>query len=183
MPPMAAARILPTPWPKDSRVLSEWVSVMSSTSLAVSSDSIRPTKAMPMAYGAISCRVSRFHGISGTKSPGSEVGSSPWSATSGTFHPAATAMMLTTRMVISGAGITVVNRGSPSMIARPMATSRYTIHGTSIRCGSCVVNIMMPSAFTNPVITERGIKRMSLATPTAANTTCMIPAKSTAATT
>src|SRR5699024_9590022 len=49
MPPKRPETILATPWPQDSRVLSEWVSVMSSTSLAVISDSMRPTIAMPSA--------------------------------------------------------------------------------------------------------------------------------------
>ena len=54
MPPKKPVTMLATPWPQDSRVLLEWVSVMSSTSLAVISDSISPTSAMPSAYGAMS---------------------------------------------------------------------------------------------------------------------------------
>ncbi len=49
MPPKKPVITLAAPWPQASRVLSEWVSVMSSTSLAVISDSIRPTSAMPRA--------------------------------------------------------------------------------------------------------------------------------------
>ena len=45
MPPNRPPTTLAAPWPHDSRVLSEWTSVMSSTSLAVSSDSMRPTSA------------------------------------------------------------------------------------------------------------------------------------------
>jgi hypothetical protein len=49
MPPKKPVTMLATPWPQDSRVLLEWVSVMSSTSFAVISDSISPTRAMPSA--------------------------------------------------------------------------------------------------------------------------------------
>ena len=116
------------------------------------------------------------HGTSGMTKPGSDVGSSPWSATSGTSQPHTTTRALTTRMVTSGAGTTVVSRGHSTMIARPSATSAYTSQGTSRRCGSCAVNMRMPRALTNPVMTLRGIKRISLATPTAPITTCIIPA-------
>ncbi len=49
MPPKKPVTMLATPCPTDSRVLLERVSVMSSTSLAVISDSIRPTSAMASA--------------------------------------------------------------------------------------------------------------------------------------
>ena len=49
MPPKNPVMMLAPPWPHASRVLSEWVSVMSSTSLAVSSDSRRPTSAIARA--------------------------------------------------------------------------------------------------------------------------------------
>ncbi len=49
MPPKRPVTMLAMPWPIDSRVLSERVSVMSSTSLAVISDSIRPTSAIASA--------------------------------------------------------------------------------------------------------------------------------------
>ncbi|MEY9212164.1 hypothetical protein ABH917_001610 [Thermobifida halotolerans] len=45
MPPKQPVTMLAMPWPMASRVLLEWVSVMSSTSLAVISDSISPTSA------------------------------------------------------------------------------------------------------------------------------------------
>ena len=53
MPPKKPVTMLAMPWPMDSRVLLERVSVMSSTSLAVISDSISPTSAIARAYGAI----------------------------------------------------------------------------------------------------------------------------------
>ena len=51
MPPKNPVMTFAAPWPTASRVLSEWVSVMSSTSLAVSSDSRIPTRAIARAYG------------------------------------------------------------------------------------------------------------------------------------
>ena len=49
MPPKKPVMMLAAPWPQASRVLWEWVSVMSSTSLAVISDSSSPTRAMASA--------------------------------------------------------------------------------------------------------------------------------------
>ena len=49
IPPKNPVMTLAAPWPIASRVLSEWVSVMSSTSLAVSSDSRMPTRAIASA--------------------------------------------------------------------------------------------------------------------------------------
>ncbi len=53
MPPNAPERMFAAPWPNASRVLREWVSVMSSTSFAVMSDSRRPTTAIAAANGAM----------------------------------------------------------------------------------------------------------------------------------
>ena len=49
MPPNRPVTTLATPCPQLSRVLSLWVSVMSSTNLAVSSDSSSPTRAIARA--------------------------------------------------------------------------------------------------------------------------------------
>ena len=49
MPPKKPVTMLAMPCPIDSRVLQEWVSVMSSTSLAVINDSISPTSAIASA--------------------------------------------------------------------------------------------------------------------------------------
>lgn len=46
MPPKNPVTMFAMPCPRDSRVLFEWVSVISSTSFAVISDSIRPTSAI-----------------------------------------------------------------------------------------------------------------------------------------
>ena len=51
MPPKNPVTMLAMPWPMDSRVLEEWVSVISSTSLAVISDSISPTSAIAKRVG------------------------------------------------------------------------------------------------------------------------------------
>ncbi len=77
MPPKKPVTTFATPWPHDSRVLSECVSVMSSTSLAVISDSINPTIATPKAYGAMTCRVSNVSGTAGSPKNGRLSGSAP----------------------------------------------------------------------------------------------------------
>lgn len=74
MPPKKPVTTLTTPWPQLSRILSEWVSVTSSTSLAVMRDSISPTRAMAIAYGAMIRKVSRESGTFATKSSGSDWG-------------------------------------------------------------------------------------------------------------
>ena len=43
------------------------------------------------------------------------------------------------------------------------------------------MKIRMASEFTNPVITERGMNRISLATPASPSTTCRMPARMTVA--
>jgi len=57
--------------------LFEWVSVISSTSLAVSSDSMSPTSATPSANGAMIVNVSHVSGTFGMNSSGRLLGSSP----------------------------------------------------------------------------------------------------------
>ena len=96
---------------------------MSSTSLAVSSDSSRPTSAIARAYGAMISSVVRLKGTSGISSEGSVSGRSPSSPTSGSAQPAASAAAVTATMTTSGAGTAVVTRGSSTMTATPKATS------------------------------------------------------------
>ena len=74
MPPRNPVATLAMPWPRDSRSLSERVSVMSSMSWAVSSDSSSPTKARVKAYGAMIERVSRPKGTSGSRQERERVG-------------------------------------------------------------------------------------------------------------
>ena len=70
MPPRKPVTMFATPWPQDSRVLLERVSVMSSTSLAVMSDSSSPTSAMDSAKGAMTWSVSQVRGTLGMNSDG-----------------------------------------------------------------------------------------------------------------
>ncbi|MNW60780.1 hypothetical protein D3C74_387970 [compost metagenome] len=67
--------------------------------------------------------VSRVQGTSGQKSEGNESGSAPWSPTVGTCAPDRTTAAVRATIATSGAGTTVVHRGSPTMIAIPAATS------------------------------------------------------------
>ena len=96
---------------------------MSSTSLAVISDSISPTNAIASAYGAMSVSVSRVNGTSGRPGTGSEDGRSPLSPTVGTAMPAATVTTVSTTIATSGAGTAVVSFGKSTISARPPATS------------------------------------------------------------
>ena len=121
IPPNSPASTFAPPCPNDSRVLSERVSVTSSTSLAVSSDSSSPTSAIARAYGKITCSVSQVYGTSGMRNAGSELGSSPLSPTVGTWAFTTTATRVTTMIPTSGAGTAVVRRGKRKMTASPSA--------------------------------------------------------------
>src|SRR5690606_4068909 len=110
-------------WPHASRVLRERVSVMSSTSLAVMSDSMSPTSAIASAYGASSVNVSHVSGTSGTNSSGSERGSSPSSPTVGTWSAKTTTTAVTSTIDTSGAGTALVTLGHRTMTSSPPPTS------------------------------------------------------------
>ena len=181
MPPNNPETTFATPCPQDSRVLSERVSVMSSTSFAVSRDSSSPTNAMPMLNGRISHSVSHVSGTSGRPSAGNASGSAPRSPTRGTARPAAITRAVTTTTATSVAGTAVVSRGNSTTIARANAVSGYTSHGTPISSGSCEVNTRMANALTNPTITERGTNRMSRATPNTPSRIWMTPPRMIAA--
>src|SRR5690349_3138471 len=137
MPPKNPVTTLAMPWPTDSRVLSEWVSVMSSTSFAVISDSISPTSAIAKAYGAMIRSVSRVNGTSGRPGTGSDEGSAPLSPTVGTEIPAVTVTMVRSTIDTSGAGTDGRSLGSSTRSATPAATSGYTAHGTLRSSGTC----------------------------------------------
>ena len=77
MPPKSPVTRFAIPCPHPSRVLSEWVSVMSSTSFAVISDSSRPTRAMAIAYGPTIRSVSMVSGTCGQNRVGRLSGSAP----------------------------------------------------------------------------------------------------------
>ena len=123
IPPKKPVTMLAAPCAQDSRVLFERVSVMSSTSLAVISDSSRPTSAMVRANGAMIRKVSRSSGTSGKNSDGRDSGSSPLSPTLGTSMPIGTTIAVITTMATSGAGTAPVSRGNRNTMARPRAVS------------------------------------------------------------
>ena len=50
-----------------------------------------------------------------------------------------------------------------------------------MRWGSCARKMRIASALTKPVITLRGMNRISFATPSSASTICSAPARSTVA--
>ena len=110
MPPKNPVMMLAAPWPHASRVLCEWVSVTSSTSLAVISDSSSPTRAMARANGPMMDNVCRVSGTLGKNRVGRLSGSLPSSPTVGTAIAAATVTMVSPAMATSGAG----TRWSPS---------------------------------------------------------------------
>ncbi|CAM5410838.1 hypothetical protein STENM327S_08804 [Streptomyces tendae] len=155
---------------------------MSSTSFAVISDSMSPTRAMASAYGATVVSVSRVKGTSGSPGTGSACGSSPLSPTVGTAMPAATVTTVRTTMDTSGAGTTLVILGKSTISTSPATTSGYTGQGTSVISGTCAMKMRMARALTKPVITERGTNRINLATPSVPRTIWKTPARMTAAT-
>lgn len=157
------------------------MSVTSSTSLAVISDSISPTSAIPSAYGAIVDNVAPVHGTSGSPRVGRLSGSAPSSPTFGTARCTVTVITVSTTIATSGAGTAVVSLGSNTLIASPAATIGYTNHGTPTRCGTCAEKMRIASALTNPTITLRGTNRISLATPSRPSTICRTPASNTVA--
>jgi len=67
------------------------------------------------------------------------------------------------------------------MTAMPTAIIGYTSNGTSTTCGTCARKIRMARALTKPTITERGMKRMSRATPATPSRICRTPASRTVA--
>ena len=104
-------------------------------------------------------------------------GSSPWSPTFGNGDsPNTTTAAVSSTIAMSGAGTARVIRGQTNRMPSPTTTSTYTAHGTSISCGTCDRKMRIASALTNPTITLRGMKRMSFATPSTANSTWMTPA-------
>ncbi len=89
MPPNRLAAMLASPRPEHSRFLSLGVSVISSTTAAVSTDSSRPTMAIASAGSAMMRSVSIDAGTSGRPKLGSASGSRPRSATVASGRPSA----------------------------------------------------------------------------------------------
>lgn len=125
--------------------------------------------------------VSSVQGTFGMPRVGRLWGSAPLSPTSGTARCAPTVSSVSTTMAISGAGMTVVSRGSNTIIATPAAANGYTSHETPTRLGTWAEKIRIARALTNPIITLRGTKRISRATPSTPSRTCRTPASSTVA--
>ena len=95
---------------------------MSSTSLAVISDSSSPTSAIASAYGAMICSVSSVNGTFGINRPGRLSGSAPSSPTVGTFTCNSTATPVSSTIATSGAGTALVSRGRNTITTIPTAT-------------------------------------------------------------
>ena len=87
MPPNSGDRMLAMPWPRVSRSLSDGVSVRSSSRLAVSRDSSRPTKASVAEIGPMIRSVSQVSGTAGRWNIGSVDGIWPMSPTVRTSSP------------------------------------------------------------------------------------------------
>ena len=69
------------------------------------------------------CRVSNVHGTFGINRDGKVSGILPMSETVGTVKPAAMTKPVSTIIVTSGAGITLVSLGKKIMITTPKPTS------------------------------------------------------------
>ncbi len=137
MPPNSPVTMFATPWPHDSRVLSECVSVTESTSLALINDSSSPTTAIASANGAMIFRVSAVSGTSGSPIRSAvRRAVPPWSPTVGTATPVRTVNAVRPTITSSGAGTAVVSFGIHTSSARPAARSAYTAHGTFVRYGN-----------------------------------------------
>ena len=121
IPPNSPDSTFAAPWPSDSRVFDEGVSVMSSTRAAVISDSSSPTTAIATANGKMMPRVSRVNGTSGISREGRLSGRAPWSPTVGTEMPNTTAAPVSSTIATRGAGTALVTRGSRYMIRSPAA--------------------------------------------------------------
>ena len=119
MPPKQLAAMLARPRPAHSRFLSLGVSVISSTTAAVSTDSSSPTIAIASAGSRMMRSVSSDAGTSGKPNSGSASGSWPKSATVGRCKPMPDASSVSTTTQISGDGMAVSAR----------SCSRWPSHG------------------------------------------------------
>ena len=117
MPPKQLAAMLARPRPVHSRFLLLGVSVSSSTTAAVSTDSSRPTMAMASAGSKMVRSVSSVAGTSGRPQAGRALGSWPRSATVASGRPRHDASTVSTNTQISGDGMAVSAR-QPSTAPR-----------------------------------------------------------------
>ena len=105
IPPKKPVIILAIPWPLDSLFLLLCVSVASSTILAVSRLSTRPTIAIDNEYGKIIWSVSKLKGMLGIKKWGKVCLILPKSPTVLTSDPVYIYNAVKTIIAINGAGI------------------------------------------------------------------------------
>ena len=115
--------MLAMPSAQDSLPLCERVSVRSSTSLAVSSVSSRPTKATLIAVGQMMRSVLRSSGTANAVMPGNPGAIVPSPPTLGIVRCPRITIDVTTMMATSGAGTAVVMRGMTRTIAIVNANS------------------------------------------------------------
>ncbi|MNN56539.1 hypothetical protein D3C81_1714770 [compost metagenome] len=93
----------------------------------------------------------------------------PSSPTVGRICPLVTVKRVKTTMAISGEGTLLITRGAHRTISS-VSTNRPTISGLLVqKWGTWAKKIKMPRAFTNPVITDWGIKRIRRAMPSTPN--------------
>ena len=107
MPPNKLAAMLASPKPAHSRFLLLGVSVISSITAAVSTDSSRPTMAIAKAGKRMMRSVSSDAGTAGRAKIGNASGRLPRSATVGKCSPSADAITVSTTTQISGDGMAV----------------------------------------------------------------------------
>jgi hypothetical protein len=113
MPPKKPVTMLAMPWPWLSVCLSLWVSVISSTTAAVSSDSSRPTMAIATETGAMMRNVATVNGTWGTWKKGSVEGRGPMSPTCVVAMPVSIVNAVSVTIATSGEGTALVSRGRP----------------------------------------------------------------------
>ncbi len=172
--------MLANPRPALSRFLFDGVTVRSSTSFAVSSDSIRPTKAILSAQGQIIVSVCRFSGTNSCVSPGSPPLIAPSSPTVGSNCLVVAVNSVNKTMAISGAGMLLITRGTHNTMSSVKANSPQMSGLLLQKWGTWAKKIRIPRAFTNPVMTAAGIKRIRRAIPVKPNRIWINPANTTA---
>ena len=124
--------------------------------------------------------VVRLNGTSHSVRPGRPPCIGPSSPTVGSVCPVKTVKNVSTTMATSGAGTLFTHRGHHRTISTVRA-KRARISGS--RCqkwGTWAKKIKIPSAFTKPVITACGTKRIRRDICVKPKITCMTPASTTA---
>ena len=115
-------RILAPPCATHSRLEFPFVPVISSTKFRVNSPSVNPTAAIIIAYGKMTCRVSRFSGMFGIWKGGRLPLTEAMSSTCLVSILKIITMAKTTAIATSDAGIFLVTFGSSKTMAMVSAT-------------------------------------------------------------